>query len=755
MGGEIASAFVSLLPSMSGFQQGIEREGSGQMQGASKNLGKILTAGLLAAGAAAGAGLAEAIGREKDTDRMAAALGLSPAESKRLGGVAGDLYRDAYGASFGEVTTAVESVVASISGMSTASSADVQSVTASVLDLSTAFGTDLTEVTAGVSSLMRNGLAPDAQTALDMITKGMQSSANLGGDLLDVIGEYGSTFASVGLDGEQAIGLMNQAIAAGIPNADFAADAIRELGIVVGEGADESMAALSDLGLNAAGIRSGFLEGGEGAAAALDMVLDALRNTEDPLERSRLATELIGTQYGDFGDALLALDPSQAVSTLGEVDGAAARLGETLNNNAATNLVEFKRDVEQLFVDVMGGQVLPIVSDVAAFLADKLGPALSDAAGFMRDDVMPAAEAVFGFLAEHQNTVEVMAGLISGVLVAAFAVWATRATQAAVTNTIAWFTTATASSTSAAVQSRSALQVVVSWLFMAAQSMIAAGRMAAAWLVAMGPIGWAIAAVAGLVALVIWKWDEVKAVTARVWDWITRKISGAWDSITAWVSRRVADVIRTVVGIGAVVGRVVGFFASIKDGAVAKFTEMVDWIRGLPGSISAGIGAVSTLLYNKGADIVRGLWNGIKDMKDWLINKLTSFITDAIPDPIASALGMRSPSRVTAQLGRYVAMGLAVGMEDGAGVVRGAAVSLAQAATPSFGYPAPHVSAPRIGQLATAGAGAGGAGVSGSASLDYDRLAEAMSRRPNYLTLSDRTATELHLRGSRGALEFA
>ena len=75
-----------------------------------------------------------------------------------------------------------------------------------------------------------------------------------------------------------------------------------------------------------------------------------------------------------------------------------------------------------------------------------------------------------------------------------------------------------------------AAKVVGGWVLMGAQSLIHAARMAAAWFIALGPVGWVIAAVVGLVALVIANWDKVVGWTRKAWDWVVGALrnAGQW-----------------------------------------------------------------------------------------------------------------------------------------------------------------------------------------------------------------------------------
>ena len=46
-----------------------------------------------------------------------------------------------------------------------------------------------------------------------------------------------------------------------------------------------------------------------------------------------------------------------------------------------------------------------------------------------------------------------------------------------------------------------------------------------------------------------------------------------------------------------------------------------------------------------GSNLVKGLWEGIKNVKDWILDKIGSFC-DGIVDGIKGFFGIKSPSRV-------------------------------------------------------------------------------------------------------------
>ncbi|WP_339124177.1 phage tail tape measure protein [Pseudonocardia sp. D17] len=261
--------------------------------------------------------------------------------------------------------------------------ADLQGITSTVLSLSSAFGVDLQGATAAVGQMLRTGLAPDAKTALDVITSGFQAGVDKAGDYLDTLNEYSTQFRKLGIDGQTATGLLSQGLQAGARDADLVADAIKEFSIRAVDGSKTTAAGFQTLGLDAQKMASQIAQGGPAASAGLDMVLDRLRAIPDPVQRSQAAVELFGTQAEDLGQALYSLDPSSAVTALGDVGGAADRMNQTLGQTAESRIEGFKRSLQMGIVDFIGGAVLPIFDKVSAWGSQLFGAAWEPVKSFM------------------------------------------------------------------------------------------------------------------------------------------------------------------------------------------------------------------------------------------------------------------------------------------------------------------------------------------------------------------------------------
>jgi phage-related protein len=101
--------------------------------------------------------------------------------------------------------------------------------------------------------------------------------------------------------------------------------------------------------------------------------------------------------------------------------------------------------------------------------------------------------------------------------------------------------------------------------------------------------------------------------------------------------------------------------------AIPKIT--VELIRQMPTIIAAivkGLGQGVKNVAQIGKDLVKGLWNGIKDMVGWITGKLKGF-GESVLGGIKKFFGIKSPSRVFRdQVGKMLVEGMAVGIEDNA-----------------------------------------------------------------------------------------
>lgn len=104
-----------------------------------------------------------------------------------------------------------------------------------------------------------------------------------------------------------------------------------------------------------------------------------MRDIEDPVQRNQVALDLFKTKAEDLGDALFALDLSNAVEQLGQVDGAARKMFDTLADNDATKIEQAQRNVEVAMQGIQGALAAGFsepFAQAAEFVSQNRGPVM-------------------------------------------------------------------------------------------------------------------------------------------------------------------------------------------------------------------------------------------------------------------------------------------------------------------------------------------------------------------------------------------
>ncbi len=108
-------------------------------------------------------------------------------------------------------------------------------------------------------------------------------------------------------------------------------------------------------------------------------------------------------------------------------------------------------------------------------------------------------------------------------------------------------------------------------------------------------------------------------------------------------------------GINLIVQLAVGIIQAIPQ-LVAALPEII-------GAIVGGLGELPGMLLDIGVSLVKGLWDGICQMGEWLWNQVSGFF-GGIVDGIKGFLGIHSPSKVFADIGDNMALGIGEGFAD-------------------------------------------------------------------------------------------
>ncbi|GIH25137.1 hypothetical protein Aph01nite_34470 [Acrocarpospora phusangensis] len=183
-------------------------------------------------------------------------------------------------------------------------------------------------------------------------------------------------------------------------------------------------------------------------------------------------------------------------------------------------------------------------------------------------------------------------------------------------------------------------------------------------------------------------WEGVKKIFSGVWDALKGLFTTAWEALKGVVNVALAAFGTTWEKVWNGIkdfftdtwDKITGAIGRAKDFAVEKFTQLLTWIKELPGKVLTAIGDLGALLVDTGKNLVTGLWNGILGAWDWFKTKIGEFFGALLPDWAKDLLGIASPSTVFAEMGGQIPAGLVQGIQGQAGQVAAAAAQMAEAA---------------------------------------------------------------------------
>lgn len=197
-------------------------------------------------------------------------------------------------------------------------------------------------------------------------------------------------------------------------------------------------------------------------------------------------------------------------------------------------------------------------------------------------------------------------------------------------------------------------------------------------------------------------WDGIKAALSAAWE----AIKGYFDAAVTFISgipQRIVDFLTGMWNFIATEAK------QAKDDFIAWLQEGVDWVKELPTKIFEAIGDLSNLLYHKGEAVIDGLIAGMQN-RAFLLGVEAAKILLKIKDLLPGSPVKSGPLRVLNQgyAGGQIVRMLADGMTAQIGRVRSAALAVAGAASgfvPDLGI------AGSPGRLSSGGAGFQGSGV--------------------------------------------
>lgn len=626
---------------------------------------------LAAVGGVFKTGIDSAISQIDVQGTLDAQLGKGSVAAQNAGKVAGELYRQGWGESLEDVANVASNVSQVIRGIG---DGDLNTVTKATEVWAQTFDADAGESVRGVKVLMEKfGLS--AQDATDLMTKGMQNGLNYTDELADNLSEYGGRWAEAGTSAQEYFSLLQAGVDSGAYQLDKVGDFLNEFLTSLTDGRIEQ--SIGEFSKGTQDVFNSFKDGKATAEDVLNAVIGEMGTMTDKTKEASLASTLWSSLGEDNALGMIeALGnvPNSYENIKGATDEAAdstMSIGQqweafkrTMSGTLSDAFTPFVKgfldgltDMTKKFTDFVNNTDWSGLANIFG----SLGTAIGGVFTVIGNAIQPALDLLkmFSdwFSANSTWIVSTLVGIGAG-----FAVFKTAQIISSVVGFLQSFSLAETAAT------------VAQWLFNAAM--------------AANPLVLVITLLAALVAGLVyfftqtdagkqaWQdfcqtmqdlWQNLCDFFQNIWDNITKfftdagtNIQNAWNAVTDWFS--------------GIPGRIKGFFNDIgawfgskfqeaKDAIVNRFNEAVGFITGIPGRIRDCFNGAVTWLKDAGGNIVRGLWNGISDMFNWVRDNILGFGGNIVKWA-KQALGIHSPSRVMAEeVGKYIPSGIEMGIK--------------------------------------------------------------------------------------------
>jgi phage-related protein len=174
--------------------------------------------------------------------------------------------------------------------------------------------------------------------------------------------------------------------------------------------------------------------------------------------------------------------------------------------------------------------------------------------------------------------------------------------------------------------------------------------------------------------------ETIPKIIKTIIDWFAKLPGNIWDTLVAiitklaeweakviiWIASNIAKVIKSFIDFFiSLPGKVWDAVIAIIDKLGNLKDKMINWVTTeIPTFILKFVGYIAELpkkMLSIGGDIVKGIWEGIKNAADWLWDKIAGF-AKWIVDGLKDFLGIKSPSKLLAdEVGKFMAQGIGIG----------------------------------------------------------------------------------------------
>lgn len=161
--------------------------------------------------------------------------------------------------------------------------------------------------------------------------------------------------------------------------------------------------------------------------------------------------------------------------------------------------------------------------------------------------------------------------------------------------------------------------------------------------------------------------QNLPSIVAAGMDMVLAIVNGILDNIDLLIDcvLELVDVVvdKLIENLPKLVEGGIRLIIALSVGLIKAIPQLIEKIPEIILALVEGFAAGASQILEVGKNIVRGIWDGIKAMASWIKDKVTGFFS-GIVDSVKGFLGIHSPSRVFAGIGKFMAEGLGDGWDS-------------------------------------------------------------------------------------------
>ncbi|OAO77822.1 Phage tail length tape-measure protein [Geobacillus stearothermophilus] len=177
---------------------------------------------------------------------------------------------------------------------------------------------------------------------------------------------------------------------------------------------------------------------------------------------------------------------------------------------------------------------------------------------------------------------------------------------------------------------------------------------------------------------VIGVWNTLKSKAQEIFNTLASFLSTTWNNVKNTAVNTWNTIKSTISNIASDLSSAVqNTFNSLKSAISNIFNGVKSTLINIWEGIKSEAKSWASGFVEVGKDLLRGIWEGMKSLDDWLWDKVRGMLS-GLTDKIKEFFGIRSPSRLFAEYGGYLSQGLAIGITDDAKLAENSVVDMAK-----------------------------------------------------------------------------